>query len=244
MATPPATSSVAPGPTGPVTPEPTEPPAVDTTEPLPACRYRDLRTIFRADDDWAITLLDPVFSLAPGYVPDRLVPVSRAGLGSGELIRPEVISDLRDMARAARADGAAIAVRAGYRSFAQQAATFAQWRAQWGYDRALEISARAGHSEHQLGTAIDIRSADSYRAPWEYVDWGRTDPGRWMRLNSWRFGFILSYPREFQDETCYDYEPWHFRYVGVALAAQIHASGHSPRRYLWEHYEAAARFAP
>lgn len=145
------------------------------------------------------------------------------------------------MARAARRDGAAVAIRAGYRSYAQQAATFATWQSRWGHDRALEISARAGHSEHQLGTAIDFRSADSSIAPWDHQDWGRTPAGRWMWQNSWRYGFILSYPSGMQDETCFDYEPWHFRLVGVPLAAEVQASGVSLRRYLWEHHEAEAR---
>ncbi len=52
--------------------------------------------------------------------------------------------------------------------------------------------------------------------------------------HAWRFGFVLSYPQDLTDRTCYAYEPWHYRYVGRDLAAAIHDSGLTPRRYLWE----------
>ena len=57
-----------------------------------------------------------------------------------------------------------------------------------------------------------------------------------MEANAWRFGFVMSYPAGKLALTCYGYEPWHYRYVGRDLAAAIHASGRTPRRYLWETY--------
>jgi len=235
-APPPTLAPLAPADGGPA-----NPPTAGTVDPVPECSHRDVRTSRRGADEWAITLLDPVFRLPQSYVPPNLVPITQAGLASSQLIRAEVIPDLRRMARAARRAGASLAVRAGYRSFADQAVTFVRWQAMWGHERALVVSARAGHSEHQLGTAIDFRSADSSRAPWDYQDWGKTDAGRWMRQNSWRYGFVMSYPPGMQAETCYDYEPWHFRYVGVELAADVQMSGLSLRRYLWRNFEVAAR---
>jgi D-alanyl-D-alanine carboxypeptidase len=66
---------------------------------------------------------------------------------------------------------------------------------------------------------------------------GESPAGRWLAANSWRYGFIMSYPKGMRRLTCYGYEPWHFRYVGRELASLIHASGEVPRRYLWQHYE-------
>ena len=54
-----------------------------------------------------------------------------------------------------------------------------------------------------------------------------------MAANAWRYGFVMSYPRGSYAQTCYDYEPWHYRYVGRELAAQIRASGVTPRQVLW-----------
>ena len=102
-----------------------------------------------------------------------------------------------------------------------------------------ESSARPGHSEHQLGTTLDFRSYGG-SAPWNYADWGRTKAGTWLRNNAWKYGFVLSYPKGKTAQTCYAYEPWHYRYVGRAVAARIHASGLTEREYLWRQQTAPA----
>jgi D-alanyl-D-alanine carboxypeptidase len=145
-----------------------------------------------------------------------------------------VIDDLRAMADAARAAGAAIAVQSAYRSYAKQKAVFAGWVAFHGYDRALQLSARPGHSEHQLGLGIDFRS-DPGGSPFD-GEWEKTAAGKWMKAHAWEYGFVMSYPRGKLAVACYDFEPWHFRYVGRDLAGAIHASGLTPREYLWAHF--------
>ena len=92
--------------------------------------------------------------------------------------------------------------------------TFAYWVRVSGYAAALRSSARAGHSEHQLGTTLDFRSYGG-SAPWNYADWGTTKAGAWLRNNAWRYGFVMSYPKGKTSVTCYAYEPWHYRYVGT-----------------------------
>ena len=79
---------------------------------------------------------------------------------------------------------------------------------------------------------IDV-TGEGDALPWEYADWASTRAGAWMAGNAWRYGFVMSYPRGAFDVTCYDYEPWHYRYVGRALAAEITASGLTPRQLLW-----------
>jgi D-alanyl-D-alanine carboxypeptidase len=206
---------------------------------LPECRYRDELTRYRRVGQWRKTLLDTNLKVTRTYRPRDLVSVSRANIpGSGQ-VRELVIDDLRAMARAARLAGAAVAVRSAYRSYAYQVATFAAWVDQVGLKEARKVSARPGHSEHQLGTTIDVRSASSPKAPWDYADWGRTKPGRWMKANAWRYGFLLSYPKGQRTTSCYRYEPWHFRYVGRTLARRVHRSGEVPRAYLWTRFETA-----
>jgi D-alanyl-D-alanine carboxypeptidase len=147
-------------------------------------------------------------------------------------VRSIVLADLRAMVDAARAAGVPLAVVSGYRSHAQQVATFSHWVAVSGYDAALRTSARPGHSEHQLGTTLDFTGAGD-AAPWTYADWATTPAGAWMKASAWRYGFVMSYPAGAFAITGYDYEPWHYRYVGRTQAAAITASGLPPREFLW-----------
>jgi D-alanyl-D-alanine carboxypeptidase len=184
-------------------------------------------------DEWPITLLDTTYHLPAEYAPGDLVDTSAAGLNGGYLVRSLIVADLRALADAARAAGAPLGVVSGYRSYQQQRQTFDYWVSVGGYEQALRTSARAGHSEHQLGTSLDFTSAGG-SAPWAYADWAQTPAGAWMAANAWRYGFVMSYPAGAFDRTCYDYEPWHYRYVGRDMAALIAGDGRTPRQVLWE----------
>jgi LAS superfamily LD-carboxypeptidase LdcB len=199
----------------------------------PACAVSDTLTTYRATSDWYRSLLDTRLRLPRAYVPRDLVSISRAGVSGYGRIRRIALGDFSAMARAARAAGAPFAVQSAYRSYGTQISTFWGWVGAMGYRRARLASARPGHSEHQLGTAVDLKTPGG-AAPWTYANWGRTRPGAWLARNSWRYGWVLSHPRAGSPgQTCYKYEPWHFRYVGRLLAAQIHASGLTPREWLW-----------
>jgi zinc D-Ala-D-Ala carboxypeptidase len=200
---------------------------------LPSCAYQDIPATGDPNTDWATMVLDTIYRLPADFAPRKLVSTSKAGLQSGYEVIPAVIDDLRAMHEASAAAGAEIAIRWAYRSYAEQQGAFGYWVRQSGKQAALQKSARPGHSEHQLGTAIDFRSADSLKPPWDYPDWATTPAGAWMLQNAWRYGFVLSYPKGDQALTCYAYEPWHYRYVGRDLAAQIHQSGVTPREFLW-----------
>ena len=142
------------------------------------------------------------------------------------------------MRPAAAAAGHPIAVQSGYRSYHTQVVTFDYWVKEDGYAYALKSSARPGHSEHQLGTALDLR-AEGGKAPWDYQDWAATPTGAWVAANAWRYGFALSYPRGTEAETCYMYEPWHYRFFGVAEAKRMHDEGVTTRAYLWAQWQAS-----
>ncbi len=95
--------------------------------------------------------------------------------------------------------------------------TFESLVAAYGRDEALRSAARPGHSEHQLGTTIDVEGGEA-----------------WLADEAWRYGFVVSYPFEHSPEsTCYKAEPWHLRYVGREAAAEVRASGLSLRAWLW-----------
>ena len=205
---------------------------VSAAAALPACRIDDTLTRYRTLADWPRSLLDLEFRLSSTYAPADLRSTADAGLNSGHAVRKGVIADLKAMASAARAAGARLSVQSAYRSYATQKSTFDYWVRLHGWDRAIKESARAGHSEHQLGTTIDFRSYGG-DAPWNYTDWATTKAGKWLKSNAWKYGFIMSYPKGKTTVTCYMYEPWHYRYVGRDRAAAIRGSGLTLREYLW-----------
>lgn len=200
--------------------------------PLPSCTVADRLTEHRTYADWPRTLLDLTFMVPSSYAPSDLSSTANAGLNGGYSVRRHLIPDLRSMASAARAAGARFVVTSAYRSYATQRSTFDYWVRRDGYSAALLGSARAGHSEHQLGTTLDFRSYGGPE-PWDVADWGTTAAGKWLAANAWRYGFVMSYPKGKTSVTCYQYEPWHFRYVGRDRAAEIRASRQTLRQFLW-----------
>lgn len=104
-----------------------------------------------------------------------------------------------------------------YRSYIDQQINFQEKLAINGEDLIYGISAKPGHSEHQLGQAVDFNSL--------HASFGETAEGKWIAANCWKFGFILRYPDEKTELTGYNYEPWHVRYVGKELAETLYNDG-------------------
>ncbi|GAA1808475.1 M15 family metallopeptidase [Agromyces neolithicus] len=91
------------------------------------------------------------------------------------------------------------------------------------YDGDDLSTARPGFSEHQTGLTMDI-GASSGECSIEQC-FGDMPEGIWLRDNAYRFGFILRYPADKTAVTGYEWEPWHFRYVGIPLATEMHDRG-------------------
>ena len=208
--------------------------------PLPACTYGDHELAGDPLLEHATLLLDTSHRLPETPDPPDLVSVRGAGFASDHLVRAIMLDDLRALREAAEEAGLALAVQSAYRSYAYQRQVFAGWVERLGEAQALRVSARPGHSEHQLGTAIDLRSRGG-PAPWDLDDWGRTPEGAWLLENAHRYGFVLSYPEGEEDRTCYDYEPWHYRWLGRERAALVQASGEPLRAWLWRHHPPRVR---
>ncbi len=150
--------------------------------------------------------------------------------GSAQYLRRETLTAMKELLDAAGHDGYRLFVNSAYRSYATQDQTFAQWVQIYGLQYAERTSARAGQSEHQLGTTADV----GY--PGHYLEgFTGTEAASWLAANSWKHGFILSYPDGKEDVTGYAYEPWHIRYVGVELAKKVHDSGLTLHEYLLRH---------
>jgi D-alanyl-D-alanine carboxypeptidase len=211
-------------------------PAPASLSDLPECRYDDVLTEYLSRVDWQKTLVDTILMVPASYTPPgRLVSTKKAGLND-QLARKFVIPDLAALAQAARDNGTPLRVTSGFRDFEEQ---------QWLYNRevrnyGLEMGrlrvARPGHSEHHLGTTFDIGSKIDRTPAWKFEDWGATPTGAFLKDNAWRYGFVMSYPKDKQQITCYQYEPWHYRYVGRQMAADVVDSGLTLREYLWQHF--------
>jgi zinc D-Ala-D-Ala carboxypeptidase len=214
--------------------QPALPAGATAAGPLPACRYDDILTSPRQYTDWSETLVDTILRVPSSYAPPDLVSVSTAGVAGSGKVRSLLIPDLQALTEAAAAADATVGVLSAYRSYKNQQETFNYWVGALGRDAALRKSARPGHSEHQLGLAIDFRSEPG-GSPFE-GDWATTPAGAWMQAHAWEFGFVMSYPKNKLSVVCYDYEPWHYRYVGRDVARAVHDSGLTLREYLWRHF--------
>jgi len=122
-------------------------------------------------------------------------------------------------------------LRSGYRSYATQGVTFANWirderiRLGLSWEGAVRkvstYSARPGHSEHQLGTTVDLTFHDEHGVlygGWDLNTMGNSRALRWVADQAHRFGIVLTYGKDKVNVTRYQWEPWHFRYVGFEAA--------------------------
>nr|MCR5264632.1 D-alanyl-D-alanine carboxypeptidase family protein [Clostridiales bacterium] len=125
--------------------------------------------------------------------------------------------------KGAAAQGLNIYAISGYRSYDYQKGLYARYAARDGYAMADRYSARAGHSEHQTGLAIDCNSVQQ-----SFAD---TAEGIWLAAHCYEYGFILRYPKGKESVTGYMYEPWHIRYLGEENAKMIADSGLTLEEY-------------
>jgi D-alanyl-D-alanine carboxypeptidase len=196
---------------------------------VPDCSTGKVLTAYTSYQDWWLTMLDFRYRLNEDYVPPDLVSAMRAGFAKRFLVRELLIDDLTALREASAKAGRRVDIVAAYRSFDQQAALY-NLRRESGDAGLLADTAVPGHSEHQLGTTIDFKSAGAADVD---VSWAQTNTGRWMANNAWKFGFVMSYPKGERGVTCYPWEPWHFRYFGPEIAQRIHDSRMTVREFLW-----------
>lgn len=121
------------------------------------------------------------------------------------------------MFEAARAEGLNIVLTSGFRSYNTQSTLYNNYVNRDGKEAADTYSARPGHSEHQTGLAFDVNQINS--------SFDNTKEAIWLSNNCYKFGFILRYPKGKTNETGYNYESWHFRYVGEDLASKLYNNG-------------------
>lgn len=175
-------------------------------------------------DDWRLILVNKQHSIPEDY--DFTLGTIKTLKGT-QYCDERIIDAYLAMQQAAAEDGITLAVCSPYRSDERQETLFnnhikTYMRRGLSYIEAFQLSSQAvtvpGSSEHQIGLALDIVTP-SYQ---NLVDgFGETAAGVWLAENSYKYGFILRYPKGKEYITCIKYEPWHFRYVGEEAAAVI-----------------------
>ncbi|MDP2670978.1 MAG: M15 family metallopeptidase [bacterium] len=171
-----------------------------------------------------LVLVNKSISLPSTYVPGDLVLLNPSLQTSGKArLRNQAAKQLAKMFAAAKTAEHSLVVTSAFRSYSEQVSTFNYWVAYAGLEAAKSFSARAGHSQHQLGTAADISAASvGYKLTQSF---GSTTEGKWLAKNAYLFGFVLSYPKGKEKITGYSYEPWHFRYIGLSSAKKMRDLG-------------------
>lgn len=181
----------------------------------------------RWGDERFLTLVNEDHALPSDYSPVL------TQLDNGVYVDECMVEPLEELFHAARGAGVYPAVQVGYRTGQQQKrvqeSIVDSFRAR-GYATADAIAAASrreassGHSEHQLGIAVDIGG--------DGVNSSDAQVHRWLRENSWQYGFILRYPAEKTETTGMDYAPEHYRYVGRAAAATMQEQGLCLEEYI------------
>lgn len=200
------------------------PRALPTVSPTPTAVGFDkaAQSIDDPNSTWVVVNkarpLNPIDFTPPALVHPDVTYVNQ------QPMRPEVADALVAMFHAGRAEaGLDFSVQSAYRSFESQTRVYADDVASHGQTYADSDTARPGHSEHQTGLAVDI-SAVPAKCSLDAC-FADTPQGQWLAANAWRFGFLLRYPADKVAVTGFTFEPWHFRYVGVPLATEMHMKG-------------------
>ena len=173
-------------------------------------------TAILQSDPFLWILVDKERSLSQDYEPHDLVELKNGSFRINRndlLLRNAAAVSLEVMAAAAKTEGLTLLASSAYRTYNYQVQLYQRYVNEMGQQAADKISARPGHSQHQLGLVIDFGSIDD--------SFALTAESRWLAANASRFGWSLSYPRGYEEITGYSWESWHYRYVGRELAAFI-----------------------
>jgi D-alanyl-D-alanine carboxypeptidase len=192
-------------------------------------------SIDEADSIWVV--VNKQRQISPlKYQPTSLVfpafPKPKVQNPFGLQMREEAAAATVDLAIAmAEAGKGTLILNSGFRTYKNQEGLYNRTRDTRGLAVAEKLSARPGHSEHQLGLAADFSVKGQGCVI--MVCFGKTEAGIWLAENAHDFGFVLRYPKGYKPITGFQYEPWHFRYVGIELATEMKTKGIKTLEEFW-----------
>lgn len=162
-------------------------------------------------------LVNKYIYLGEDYVPDNLEDISTNYSRSGMRLVSSAKDAFETLAKQALKDNKKVIAMSSYRSYQYQVNLYNRYVANEGVNAADTYSARPGYSEHQTGLCVDV-----YDGVIDYTNFEKSDSYNWMMDNAYKYGFILRYPKGKENITGYQYESWHYRYVGKKIAKYIH----------------------
>lgn len=189
-------------------------------------RYNQALNEFDCENsDCMYAAIDKDRPLPQDYRPPVLISLNKA---NGTLI-PDAAKQADLMITAFSNEyGVRTEVRSSYRSYSLQKSVFENWVSIYqkrglNYGAAVReantLSALPGHSEHQLGTTLDLNTVGA--DPFDKDQ--NSDLFRLIEEHAHNYGFVISYPRGQENITGYAHEPWHIRYVGTELASELYS---------------------
>jgi len=158
------------------------------------------------------------YFLNENFIPSKLTQINQKYVLPGkkdQYFHGDALPFLEDLLKDAKRAGHDIRIISAYRSFDEQNELKGQFSQTYG-SGANTFSADQGYSEHQLGTAVDIADVATGATSQSFA---KTEAYEWLVDNAYRYGFILSYP---ENNQYYIFEPWHWRFVGIDLARDLH----------------------
>jgi zinc D-Ala-D-Ala carboxypeptidase len=164
---------------------------------------------------WVI--VNKTHPISPDYRPE-------ISLVRGYQVASPAAGELAQLLDDSDQQGLGFKIASAFRSYDYQYGVHADTVASRGEAEADRVSARAGYSEHQTGLAVDLVTPASPACDFEAC-FADTPGGRWIAQHAWRYGFIVRYQPDNEAVTGYTSEPWHLRYVGRSLAAELHDTG-------------------
>lgn len=162
-----------------------------------------------------------VYFLNDNYVPETFVKIETKYTYNTQedyLIYAKIWPFLQSMMAAAENASTNIKIISAYRSFGKQSELKSSYTVVYG-SGANKFSADQGYSEHQLGTTLDFTTSAIGAS---YLNFDKTSAYQWLLDNAYKYGFILSYP---ENNSYYQFEPWHWRFIGRSLAERLHQEG-------------------
>lgn len=155
--------------------------------------------------------------LSEDYIPDNLEFLSTKYSKEGMRLVGVAKNQFEKMFIAAKKDNVNIRVISSYRSYLYQIKLYNKYKLEDGEEKADTYSARPGFSEHQTGLVVDIDDGKT-----AFDNFENSESYAWMMKNAYKYGFIERYPKDKEHITGYEYEAWHYRYVGKKIAKYIH----------------------
>lgn len=171
-------------------------------------------------------IVNKYYKLDKNYVPEDLTVINSKYASGTQKLRQEAATKFEEMCEDAKEAGYKIFAGSTYRSYDYQLNLYNRYVKSDSFANAETYSARAGYSEHQLGLAVDVLNGK-----WEYLSENDKEY-TWLIANSYKYGFILRYPRGKEYITGYMFEDWHFRYLGTDLAQKVFDSGLTYDEYI------------